>query len=63
MAKALSYKKIRELRKLIWSEIESEFKAISVEHYMLAEMRLQSVIMAGLDDDDVKVEKISWQKK
>ena len=54
MAKTYNYEKLQKLRDLIISEMRESFPTMTTEHYMLVEMRLQSVIMAGLDDTDVK---------
>ena len=62
MAKTFNYKKVQELRNLLTDEISNHSTVMTVEHLKLAEMRLQTAIMAGLDDRDVDKEKLQWQR-
>lgn len=57
------YKKIREIRALCIEEIASDITNLTTEHIKLAEMRVQTIIMAGLDETDIVKEKSKWQKK
>jgi len=58
-----NYKEIQELRKLAIEEISSGATVISIEHLKLAEMRVQTAIMAGLGPIEVDKEKSKWLKK
>lgn len=51
------YKKIQEMRAIIFEEMKESFGAgLNVEHLKLVEMRVQTAIMAGLVDSDIKKE-------
>lgn len=56
MAKTYDYKKIQEMRSMLMEEIKSTFYTSTVDVLMLVEQRLQSAIMAGLLDEDIKDE-------
>jgi hypothetical protein len=60
MAKVYDYKKIQEMRQSLIDELSAIFPQTTIELLNLAENRLQSAIMAGLFDDDLK--KDIWQK-
>jgi hypothetical protein len=47
----ITYKQIQNLRELLMEEMRKEFGgAISLEHYKLLEMRLQTLLMIDSDD-------------
>lgn len=54
--KEYNYKKIQEMRSMLIEEIKATFSIITVEVLALVEQRLQSAIMAGLLDSDIKQE-------
>lgn len=57
MAKSYNYKKIQEMRHALKEElIETGIAILTVEHYKLIEMRIQTAIMADLIDSDIKSE-------
>lgn len=60
MAKVYDYKKIQQMREALIEELNSIFPQTTIELLNLAENRLQSAIMAGLFEDDIK--KDIWQK-
>lgn len=51
-----NYKKIQEMRSMLMEEMKQTFPTLTVEVLMLVEQRLQSAIMAGLLDVDIKEE-------
>lgn len=58
MAISYDYKKIQEMRGLLFEEMKQQFGPIlNIEHLKLLEMRLQTAIMAGLMDQDIRKEK------
>lgn len=60
----IPYDKIRKLRELILEETKNQFGAVlNVDHHILVEHRLQSALLAGLDDVDVSKEKGNFNKK
>jgi len=54
--KEYNYKKIQEMRAMLLEEVKEIFPTQTVEVHMLVEQRLQSAIMAGLLDADIKEE-------
>ena len=55
MAKQYTYKKIQAMRDSMIEEMKASLPAgITIEHLKLVEMRIQTAIMAGLFDDDLK---------
>lgn len=50
------YKKIQEMRERLVEEVKQIFPTVTVEVYKLVEMRLQTAIMAGLLNEDIKEE-------
>lgn len=57
MDKDYTYKKIQEMRSMIFEEMKELFgPKLDVEHVKLVEMRVQTAIMAGLFDEDIKAE-------
>lgn len=57
-----TYAKLRKIRDLLWEELKEETINPSVEHKILVEHRLQSIIMAGLDENGVALEKDKFKK-
>jgi hypothetical protein len=54
-----TYKKIQEMRGIIFEEMKEVFgDRLTVEHWKLVEIRVQTAIMAGLFDNDIKKEVI-----
>jgi hypothetical protein len=51
-----NYKKVQEMRSMLLEEIKQIFPNPTVDVYMLVEERLQTAIMAGLFDKDIKDE-------
>lgn len=45
------------MRELLIEEIKSTFTTINVEHLKLVEMRLQTLIMMGIDREEIELEK------
>lgn len=58
----LDYKEIREIRKLVLDEMSSQFILLSTDHYIIAEMRIQTIIQAKLIAADVGKEQSNWKK-
>jgi len=57
MAKEFTYKKIQEIRDLQIEEIKKQLPlGMTAEILRLVEMRVQTLIMAGLFDDDIRGE-------
>ncbi len=52
----LKYKQIQLMRDLLIDELRPTFTSITVEHLKLVEMRLQTILMAGVTDTDIKGE-------
>lgn len=53
-----NYDNLRKMRELIIQEIAAQFGGlITLEHYILAEHRLQSAIVAGFGYEDIQTEK------
>mgnify|MGYP003647380677 CR=1 FL=1 len=50
------YKKIQEMRSMLFEEIKTRFGILNVDHHMLVEQMLQTCVMAGLFDSDIKKE-------
>ncbi len=50
------------MRDLLIEEIRPQFTTITVEHLKLIEMRLQSMIMAGMGDDSIKKEQKNFKQ-
>lgn len=51
-----NYKKIQEMRAMLTEEVKLSFPTINAEILLLVEERLQTAIMAGLLDGDIKEE-------
>lgn len=49
------------MRELLIEEMRSEFQHMGVELLKLVEMRLQTVIMAGIVKDDVAIERKNFK--
>jgi len=58
-----NYKEIQELRRLAIEEIASKSVNVTVEHLKLAEMHVQTVIMASLGPREVSKEEPQWRRK
>jgi len=57
MAKTFSYKKLQQIRELQIEELRLMLPlGMTVEFFKLVEMRVQTLIMAGLFDDDIRGE-------
>jgi len=57
MAKTFSYKKLQQIRELQIEELRIMLPlGMTVEFFKLVEMRVQTLIMAGLFDDDIRGE-------
>jgi len=57
MAKTFSYKKLQQIRELQIEELRLMLPlGMTVEFLKLVEMRVQTLIMAGLFDDDIRGE-------
>ncbi len=54
MADTYTYKKIQKMREALIDELKLLFPTMNAELYTLVEHRLQTAIMAGLFDDQVK---------
>lgn len=63
MAKIYNYKKIQEMRAILIEEIKQLFPIINIDVLNLVEKRLQTAIMSGLFDDDIKLEVPDNRKK
>jgi hypothetical protein len=52
----MTYKRLLGLRKLLMEELKSEFGVVilTLDHLALIEQRLQTVLMANLDEKDDK---------
>lgn len=61
--KTFEYSEIRKIRDLVLDEMKNEVGILTVDHLILAEMRVQTIILAGADEEKVKKEKPQWQKK
>jgi len=46
--------KINRLREILAKEAEVEFGFLTVEHWKLVEMRLQTLIMVNLGEEDIQ---------
>lgn len=57
----IKYSEIRLMRELLIEEMRSEFQHMGVELLKLVEMRLQTVIMAGIVKDDVAIERKNFK--
>lgn len=51
-----TYKKIQEMRESLIQEIKLIFPTVTCDVLRLVEMRIQTALMAGLFDDDIKKE-------
>lgn len=56
MSKQFTYKKIQEIRELQIEEIKKQIPSITIDVLKLVEMRVQTLISAGLVDTDIKEE-------
>lgn len=59
----LSYKKIRKLRQILTDELGATSPALTVEHLKLVELRVQTALLAGLDDDEVSKEEEEFKSQ
>lgn len=50
----INAQKINKLRKVLAEEAVVEFGILNVEHWRLVEMRLQTLLMVGLEEGDIK---------
>lgn len=57
MAKEYNYKQIQKMREALFQEMKDSFGVLTIEHFKLLEMRIQTAIMAGLIDQDIDKEK------
>lgn len=53
----LSYAEIRLMRELLVEELRPTYTSITVQHMILIEHMLQTIIMAGLNTKDVEAER------
>lgn len=53
----ITYAEVRLLRQLLTEELKSNFTTITVQHMMLIEQMLQTIILAGLNREDVEKER------
>lgn len=51
-----TYKKIQEMRESLIEEIKLIFPTVTCDVLRLVEMRIQTALMAGLFNDDIKKE-------
>ena len=58
-----NYNQLQRMRESLIEEINKNATVITVEHLKLAEMRLQTVIMANLNDKEVNNKKIEENGK
>lgn len=61
-SKNFNYKKIRKLRESLTEEVSAQTSILTVDHLKLIEMRVQTAIMADLDDDEVEKERSNFKK-
>lgn len=57
----LAYKQIQIMRDLLIEELRPSFTTITVEHMKLVEMRLQTLIMAGISQESLQAEKKNFK--
>lgn len=57
-----TYKKIRKLRKTLTEEVAATVPMLTTDHLMLVEMRVQTAIMADIDDGEVEKERNNFKR-
>lgn len=58
----ITYNEIRLMRELLVEEARSEFTSIGIECMKLVEMRLQTVLMAGMKKGHLESERRNFAK-
>lgn len=58
-----TYTKLRKLRQTLYEELLTQFPTLTLEHYRLLEMRIQTAIMAGLLEMDTDEAAKEWKGK
>lgn len=58
----ITYKQIQLMRELLIEELSTQFSYVGVPQLELVELRLQTLIMAGLDRDDIAMERNNFKR-